>query len=107
MNTHLKMLKVSNSCMLFFSRIIWINSYTSTKVRIMPAMGSTTVSDSVWIILKTPLFQPWGVWPTCAATSVTWLLTDSKIPVNCPVMASIKPCFIQSVIQPNNQSMDD
>ena len=78
LNTHLKMLKVSNSCMLFFSRIIWISSYTSTKVKIIPAMGSTTVSDSVWIILKTPPFQPWGVWPTCAATSVTLVVDRFK-----------------------------
>ena len=47
--------------MLFFSKIIWISSYTSTNVRIIPAIGTTTVSDRFWIIVKTLPFQPCGV----------------------------------------------
>ena len=64
-------------------------------------MGMTTVSERFWIILNTPPFQPCGVCPTCPATSATWLFTDSKILVYCPVIASIRPSLIQSVIQSN------
>ena len=70
-------------------------------------MGMTTVSERFWIMLNTPPFHPCGVWPTCEATSETWLLTDSKIPVYCPVIASIKPSLIQSVILSNRLPIGD
>ena len=64
-------------------------------------MGMTTVSERFCIMENTPPFQPCGVCPTCPATSATWLLTESKMPVYCPVIASIRPSLIQSVIQSN------
>ena len=49
---HLKKMNVSKSCMLLRSIRSWMSSMHMTKVRIMPAMGTTTFSDRFRIMLK-------------------------------------------------------
>ena len=64
-------------------------------------MGMTTVSEKILDHTEHAAIPALRVCPTCPATSATWLFTDSKILVYCPVIASIRPSLIQSVIQSN------
>ena len=52
-----------------------------TKVRMMPAMGTITVSERLRIMLKMLLFQAAGVMPTSPAISPTFVFRVSNIPV--------------------------
>ncbi len=52
LNIHLKNIQVSTSCRLFLSVMIWISSSVITIARITPAMGTMTVSERLWIMLK-------------------------------------------------------
>ena len=93
LNAHLKNIKVSMSCILFFSIIMEISSYVKTAAITSPAMGTTTFLDSVRIMEKTLEFQDSGVFPTSVAIVATLLLTSLNILDRLPVMAPIKKSF--------------
>ena len=95
---HLKNRKVSKSCMLLRSISIWISSRHATKVRMMPAMGTTTFSDRLRIMLKMLPFQAWGVAPTVAATSETRVLMLSNSPDRLLTIPPTRRPFSHSVI---------
>ncbi len=65
--SHFAKIQVSMSCMLFFSIMRLISSYVATKVRMIPAMGSTTVVERFCIRENTPGLNAPGVCPTVAA----------------------------------------
>ena len=69
-----------------------------TKVRMMPAMGTMTVSDRPRIMLKMPPFQPAGVMPTSPAISPTFVFTVSKVPERLEMMPSISSSLNHSWI---------
>ena len=69
-----------------------------TKVRMMPAIGTMTVSDRLRIMLKMPPFQPEGVMPTSPAISPTFAFTVSKVPERLEMMPSISTSLNHSWI---------
>ena len=62
---------------------------------IIPAMGTITVSDRLWIMEKIPLFHSCGVWPTCAAMSPVFALMSENIVVRLELMVLISTSFSQ------------
>ena len=97
LNIHLKNIQVSTSCRLFLSVMSWISSNVITKARIRPAIGRMAVSDRLRIMLNTPPFQPWGVWPTWVAISPTFWFTLSNIPERLLVMPPTRISFSHCV----------
>ena len=95
---HLKKMKVSKSCMLFRSIRSWISSRHMTKVRMIPAMGTTTFSDRLLIMLKMLPFHAWGVLPTVEATSATRVLMLSNSPDRLLTMPPTSSPLSHSVI---------
>ena len=69
---HLKNTALSMSWKLFLSTMSWISSKVITKARMTPAMGTMTVSERFWTMLKISWFHAWGVSPTCVETSPTF-----------------------------------
>ena len=69
-----------------------------TKVRIMPAIGSTTVSDNCLMSANTPAFHVAGEVPTCVATSPTCWFTSVNRPEKFPIIPSMSSPFSHSVI---------
>ena len=69
-----------------------------TKVRIAPAMGRMTLSDSVLIIPKTLLLHAWGVVPTVPAISATCPLMLSNSPFRLLMIPAMSIFLIHSII---------
>ena len=68
------------------------------KVRIMPAIGTTTFSDRLRIIWKMPPCHACGVVPTTAAASPTRVLMASNRPDRLLMMPLTSSPFSHSVI---------
>ena len=72
-----------------------------TKVRMMPAMGTITVSERLRIMLKMLLFQAAGVMPTSPAISPTFVFRVSNIPVRFEMIPSMSNSLNHSWIISN------
>ena len=94
----IKKMKVSKSCMLLRSTKSWISSRHMTKVRMIPAMGTTTFSDRLLIMLKMLPLKAWGVLPTVDATSATRVLMLSNSPDRLLTIPPTSRPFNHSVI---------
>lgn len=68
------------------------------KVKITPAMGSTTLRDSASIMAKTLGSKLDGLVPTCWAMPPTCVLTSSKRPLRLDIIAAVSSDLIQSEI---------
>jgi len=65
---------------------------------IIPAIGTMTLSDKLFIIEKMPLFQSWGVLPTSAAMVPTFVLTSVNMVSRLDVIHPVRSSFMNSVI---------
>ena len=68
------------------------------KVKIIPAMGSTTFLDSASIIANTRGSKADGFVPTCCAMLPTCVLTSSNRPPRLDMIAAVSKDLIQSEI---------
>ena len=68
------------------------------KVKITPAMGSTTFRERASIIAKTRGSKLDGLVPTCWAILPTWVFTSSNRPLRLDMIAAVSSDFIQSEI---------
>ena len=96
--SHLNTSNKSKSRMLFRSIIMLSSSMHATAVRMMPAIGVTTVSERFLTMLNTPPFHCCGVIPTTSVICATLSLIPSNSPLRLPIMPATSSSLSHSEI---------